>query len=155
MAAEYAYDLNYQYGSAAPQRIPQEAPQRAPQQKPELRRVPRQRHLAQQRRAQERAANRKAARLFAFMALTIVLFGVFCNSFVARTTSRSALDAAKRELNRQTSIFRVLDKKRANLVTAKNIDEIAASLGLVKMQSGSEGYLNLSGENRVRTSQGK
>ena len=159
MAAEYAYDLNYQYGSAAPQRIPQEAPQRVPprvpQQKDELRRVPKQRHLARQRKAQERAANRKAARLFAFMALAIVLFGVFCNSFVARTTSRNALNAANRELERQTGIFRVLDKKRSNLVTAENIDEIAASLGLVKVQSGSEGYLNLSGENRVRTSQGK
>ena len=155
MAAEYAYDWNYQYGNAVPQRVPQEYPRRAPQQKPNLHRVPRKRQSLQQRKSQERQANLKAAKLFGFMALAIVLFGIFCNSFVARTTSRENLSAAMQKLNEQTEIGIVLDKELSNLVTAENIDKIASSLGLVKVQSGSETYLNLSGENRVRTSQGK
>ncbi len=150
MAAEYAYDWNYQYGNAAPQRVPQEYPRRAPQQKPDLHRVPRKRQSIQQRRAQERQANLKAAKLFGFMALAIILFGIFCNSFVARSTSREALSAATQKLNEQTEIGVVLNKELSNLVTAENIDKIASSLGLVKVQSGSETYLNLSGENRVR-----
>ena len=159
MAAEYAYDWNYQYGNhygnAAPQRVPQEIPQRAPQQKPDLHRVPRKRQSLQQRKAQERQANLKAAKLFGFMAIAIVLFGIFCNSFVARSTSREKLSAATQKLEEQVKIGEVLDHELSNLVTAENIDQIAASLGLVKVQSGSETYLNLSGENRVRTSQGK
>ena len=155
MAAEYPYDWNYQYGNAAPQRVPREYPQRAPQQKPDLHRVSRKRQSLQQRKAMERQANRKAARSFAFMALAIVLFGIFCNSFVARSTSRETLRAAEKKLNEQTQIGLVLDKELKDLVTAENIDKIAASLGLVKVQSGSVTYLNLSGENRVRTSQGK
>ena len=153
MAAEYAYDLNVQY-SAVPQRIPQEFPQRVPQQRPQLHRVPRQKNSAQLRRLQERQANRKAAKLFGFMALAIVLFGIFCNSFVARSTSREALSAATQKLNEQTEIGIVLNKELSDLVTAENIDKIAASLGLVKVQSGSETYLNMSGENHVRISQG-
>ena len=89
------------------------------------------------------------------MALAIVLFGIFCNSFVARSTSRETLRAAEKKLNEQTQIGLVLNKELKDLVTAENIDKIAASLGLVKVQSGSVTYLNLSGENRVRTSQGK
>jgi cell division protein FtsL len=155
MAAEYAYELNYSYGNAAPQRLPQEYPQHLPQQKPNLRRVPRKRQTLQQRKVQEHQANLKAAKLFGFMALAIVLLGIFCNSFVVRSTSRQALRAATQKLNEQNEISVVLNKELDNLVTAENIDKIAASLGLVKVQSGSETYLNLSGENRVRTLQGK
>ena len=158
MAAEFAYDLNYHYGNAAPQRIPQEIPRRAPQPKPQLHRVPRQKkaaRIAQRRKEQERQANRTAAKLFAFMALAIILFGVFCNSFVARTTSREMLDEANRRLEQQKEIGAVLEDYRSDLVTAENIDKVAAALGLVKVQEGSASYLNLSGENRVRTCQKK
>ncbi len=157
MAAEHAYDLNYPYayGNAAPQRAPQELPQQTPRQKPHLRRVPKRRSLRQIRRAQERVTNLKAAKLFVFMAAAIVLLGVWCNSYVAKTTSRDALNRANARLTEQKNIAEVLDKKKGALVTAENIDEIARALGLVKLQNGSDNYLNLSGENRVRAYQGK
>ena len=154
MAAEHAYDLNYSYqygGSAAPQRIP--VPQE--RERVELRRVPQPKRSRAQQLQLERQSHRKAARLFAFMALAVVMFGLFCNSMVAKTTSRANLDRVSAELNRQQELSVILNRDLSNLVTADNVDEIASSLGLVKVQSGSEVYLNMHMENHVRVSQGK
>ena len=90
------------------------------------------------------------------MSLAIALAGAFCNSLVARTESRAALQSAKKELAMYSDENVVLQNKLSKLVSAENIDKIATQkLGLVKIASVNETYLETEKENEVLFSQSK
>lgn len=152
--AEYAYQL---YQSAVP--AVQPAPSRRPETMPRpyvVPKPPKPRRVPVDRKAQERSSNLKIAKLFVVMALAIALFGVFCNSFVARQSSRQELEAARRTLSDYTDANIVLEHKLSKLISADNIDKIATQkLGLVKVANGNESYLELDDGNRVIFSQSK
>ena len=152
MAAEYAYALNQ---AAQPLQTPYRQPAQQPEfpQKPQLKKVPRP-HV--DRRALERANNKKIAKVFAMVAFSIVLFGIFCNSFAAKTESRHTLDSINEKLSMQEDAHIVLENDLTKLVSAENIDKIAMQkLGLVKLTNADEDYVELESENRVIVSQVK
>ena len=158
MAAEYAYNYNAYYRTnAAPALEP--VPQRQPQPVPRphvVPKPPRPQRPAVDRRQQERASNIKLAKLFVVMALAIALLGTFCNSFVARSNSRRALENKRAELSIYTNASVVLDQKLSKLICADNIDKIATQkLGLVKLVDSGESYLDLENGNKVLLSQSK
>lgn len=146
--AEYAYQF---YQSAVPATQP--VPSRQPEQRPRpyvVPKPPKPRRAPVDRRAQERKSNRKIAKLFVVMALAIALFGVFCNSFVARQTSRQNLESARKTLRDYSDANIVLENQLSKLISADKIDRIATQrLGLVKVASGNESFLELEGGNRV------
>lgn len=148
MAAEYAFDLNY---NAVPIiEVPQ---QQQTESAPELRRVAKPRV---NKRQLERRANIKVAKVFVVMACSIAMFGVFCNSMVTRDQSRKHLERAKTELSRHLDAQIVLENDLSKLISADNIDKIATQrLGLIKVAKGNEVYLNTDSGNKVIVSQGK
>lgn len=154
MAAEYAY--NYRT-NAAPALEPVPQRQTQPAQRPHVvPKPPRPKRPPVDRKAQERASNIKLAKLFVIMALTIALFGTFCNSFVARTNSRRVLENKRAELVLYTDASKVLDQQLAKLVCADNIDRIATQkLGLVKLADSGDSYLDLESGNQVICSRDK
>lgn len=152
--AEYAYQL---YQSAVPATRP--APSERPEQMPRpyvVPKPPKPRRVPVDRREQERRSNLKIAKLFVIMALAIALFGVFCNSFVVRQTSRQDLDNAQKTLRDYSDANVVLQHKLSKLISADNIDKIATQrLGLVKVANGNESYLELDEGNQVILKQNK
>ncbi len=154
MAAQFAYQLN---NNTAPEiyPVPSRRPQRAP--RPTVVPQPKRPHRSPaERRALERKANVKVAKLFVVMALAIALLGAFCNSFVARTNSRQELENMKKVLSDYTDANVVLSHQLSKLISADNIDKIATQrLGLVKVASGDESYLELNEDNQVILSQSK
>ena len=156
MAAEYAYNL---YGTAVPVADPIPVPQQRPRTAPRPTVVPkpqRPRRTPADRRRQDRRSNVKVAKLFVIMALAIALLGAFCNSFVVRQASRQELETMKKVLSDYTDANVVLEHKLSKLISADNIDKIATQkLGLVKIVSGNESYLELDEGNQVVVSQSK
>ena len=154
MAAEYAYQLQ---SAAVPAAQP--APSRRPQTMPRpyvVPKPPKPRRVPVDRKAQEHRSNLKIAKLFVVMALAIALFGVFCNSFVMRQTSRLDLESARKTLSDYSDANVVLRHKLSKLISADNIDKIATQrLGLVKVANGNESYLELDEGNQVVFSQDK
>ena len=152
--AEYAYQL---YQSAVPATQP--APSRRPETMPRpyvVPKPPKPRRVPVDRRAQERKSNLKIAKLFVVMALAIALFGVFCNSFVVRQTSRQNLESARKTLQDYSDANVVLENKLSKLISADNIDKIATQrLGLVKVANGNESFLDLDEGNQVLFNQSK
>ena len=126
MAAEYAYNYNAYYRTnAAPALEP--VPQRQPQPVPRphvVPKPPRPQRPAVDRRQQERASNIKLAKLFVVMALAIALLGTFCNSFVARSNSRRALEDKRAELSIYTNAGVVLDQKLSKLIVFYDRNQI-------------------------------
>ena len=148
MAAEYAFDLNY---NAVPViEVPQQQQQESV---PELRKVAKPKV---DKRQLEKRANIKVAKIFVVMACSIALLGVFCNSLVTRDQSRKNLESAKTELSRHLDAQVVLENDLSKLISADNIDKIATrKLGLVKVTKGNEVYLDTASENKVIISQSK
>ena len=145
MAAEYAFDLNY---NAAPGI---EEPQQQQEPAFELKKVAKPKVNKKQL---EKKANIKIAKIFVVMACSIALFGVFCNSMVTRDESRRNLESAKTELSRNIDAQKVLNSDLSKLAAADNIEKIATQrLGLVKVTKGNEVYLDNDSGNRVIVSQ--
>lgn len=145
MAAEYAFDLSYDYynNNAAPVLTPEKKKERTP----ELRKLKKRRPAT---RELEKASHVKAAKLFALMAVAIAFAGTFCNSMVARNESRLKLQSCKSDYELYQNESIVLKDRLSKLVSANNIDEIAVErLGLVKVIAANEVYLESEKENEV------
>lgn len=157
MSAQFAYDYRFEpIGStAAPVLEPNSNPVKKPEAKPgpELRRLKKRGPSARER---ERASLVVIAKGFAWMAFAIALLGVFCSSYAARTVSRLELQKAQTKLSMYQEETVVLKDKLSKLVSANNIDKIAVEkLGLVKVASANEVYLDTGRENKVVVSQSK
>lgn len=157
MSAQFAYDYRFEpIGStAAPVLEPNFNPEKKPEVKPgpELRRLKKRGPSARER---ERASLAVVAKAFVWMALAIALLGVFCNSYAARTISRLELQNTQTRLAMYKEETVVLKDKLSKLVSANNIDKIAVEkLGLVKVASSNEVYLDTGKENKVIVSQSK
>lgn len=157
MSAQFAYDYRFEpIGStAAPVLEPNINPGKKPEARPgpELRRLKKRGPNARER---ERASLVFVAKGFVWMALAIALLGVFCNSYSARTVSRLELQNTQTKLSMYKEETVVLKDKLSKLVSANNIDKIAVEkLGLVKVASSNEVYLDTGKENKVIVSQSK
>lgn len=157
MSAQFAYDYDYLFepigSNVAPNLEPNRRPQEKPQEKtgPELRRLKKRRPSARER---ERASYVAVAKAFAWMAFVIALVGTFCNSLVECNVSRIELQNTQKELAMYKEETVVLRDKLSKLVSANNIDKIAVEkLGLVKVASSNEVYLDTGKENKVIVSQ--
>ena len=153
MAAQFAFDYDFEtdfYGSNA---APVLEPEKSHEPRHNLRKLKKRRP---RKIELERASHIKVAKIFVVMSLAIALAGAFCNSLVARTESRAALQSAKKELAMYSDENVVLQNKLSKLVSAENIDKIATQkLGLVKIASVNETYLETEKENEVLFSQSK
>lgn len=156
MSAQFAYDYYFEpIGSAAPVFEPERRREKAPEEQSgtELRRLKKRRPSASER---ERASYVSVAKAFVWMAFAIALVGTFCNSLVARNVSRIELQNAQKEFAMYQEETVVLKDKLAKLVSANNIDKIAVEkLGLVKVASANEVYLDTGKENKVIVSQNR
>lgn len=158
MSAQFAYDYDYLFepigaSAAAPAFEPGRRTEKRPEEKagPELRRLKKRRPGAKEL---ERASYAVVAKAFVWMALIVALAGTFCNSLVARNVSRLELQNAQKEFEMYQEETIVLQDKLSKLVSANNIDKIAVErLGLVKVASANEVYLDTGKENKVIISQ--
>lgn len=155
MAAEFAYDYNNDINfniniNTAPVLEPNREQKKKPQQRP-LRKL----NKRQSKREMELRTYAKAAKVFVIVSIALALGGIFCNSAVARNTSRIELQRAQRELAIYCDEKIVLQNKLSKLVSANNIDKIAVEkLGLVKVASANEIYFDTEKTNEVLFSQG-
>lgn len=104
----------------------------------------------------EKVVNRKMLKFIfvGFLAAVVLFFA--CKSFVARDTAKQAYEAAKTDYAFSQAKNRELKVQLNQLVSAENIDKIAVEeLGLVKVTSGNEIYLDTSDGNKVIFSQNK
>ncbi len=150
MAAERAYDIY------ADNTVPKRQPVRKPdaEKKPELKRAKKteQEILIYN----EKQTNRKLMKIAAIVFSFLVLYAVACSSFAAKDTARRNLEQAKEEYVFSQAKNRELKSELNNLISAENIDKIAVEqLGLVKITSGNEIYLDDTQDNRVIFSQNK
>lgn len=153
MAAQFAYDYDYEFGFAGSNAAPVLEPERKPETRHNLRKLKKRRP---QKRELERTSHIKVAKVFVVMSIAIALAGVFCNSLVARNESRASLQSAQKELAMYTDENIVLQNKLSKLVSAENIDKIATQkLGLVKIASVNETYFETEKDNEVLFSQSK
>ena len=104
----------------------------------------------------EKVTNRKLLRIAAVVFSFLILYAVACDSFVARDTAKQEYEAAKSDYAFSQVKNRELKVQLNQLVSAENIDRIAVErLGLVKVTSGNEIYLDSSDGNKVIFSQNK
>lgn len=157
MSAQFAYDYDYIFEPIGSNAAPNLNPNRRPQEKneekngPELRKLKKRRPSARER---ERASYVVVAKAFVWMSLIIALIGTFCNSLVARNVSRIELQNTQKEFAMYQEETVVLQDKLSKLVSANNIDKIAVEkLGLVKVATANEVYLDTAKENKVIVSQ--
>ncbi len=153
MAAEFALDYELEYGYSKTNAAPALEPQVEEESRQNLQKLKKHRPG---KRELERVSYVKVAKAFALMALAIALAGVFCNSLVERDRSRENLKSSRTELAMYVDENIVLQNKLSKLVTAENIDKIATQkLGLVKIASSNETYLDSGKNNEVLFSQGQ
>ena len=149
MAADFAFDFDYSIETTAPAY----RPERQEEQAAPLRKI---KSSKVSRRELERRANRKVIRFFAATVAVIALLGIFSSSLVAMMTTRHELEACRKELELYENENVVLQDKLSKIVSAENIDKIATErLGLVKIISGNESYVDTKQENRVLFSQSR
>lgn len=153
MAAQYAYDFDYELDFTGSNAAPVLEPEQKAEKQHNLRKLKKRRP---QKRELERTSHIKVAKIFVLMSVAIALAGAFCNSLVARNESRAELQSVQKELAMYTDENIVLQNKLSKLVSAENIDKIATQkLGLVKIASVNETYLETEKENEVLFSQSK
>ncbi len=150
MAAEKAYKLYDVAYETAPQLDP------IPQ-KDEKNGLKRAKKTQQEIRTyNEKVTNRKFIKIAAVVFSFLILYAVACHSFVARDTAKKNYETAKTEYAFSQAKNRELKVQLNQLVSAENIDRIAVEkLGLVKVTSGNEIYLDTSDGNKVIFSQNK
>lgn len=155
MAAENAYDYNYAYGyepAYAPERNPVAQPEQ--EKKPELKKVKKRKIDIQ--RHNERVTNIKLLKITVIICSFLALYALVCNSFAARTQAKQLLDEEKERYVLCEAENRELKVQMNNLVSTENIDRIAVEkLGLVKVASGDEVYLDTQSGNKVIYRYGK
>lgn len=104
----------------------------------------------------EKVTNRKFIKIAAVVFSFLILYAVACHSFVVRDTAKKNYEAAKTDYAFSQAKNRELKVQLNQLVSAENIDRIAVEqLGLVKVTSGNEIYLDTSDGNKVIFSQNK
>ncbi len=144
MAAQQAY--KYDMGYAAPKRAPET--EKKVEKKPELKTV--KRDKLEDAISSEKATNKKIVKVAVLLCVLIAMFGMVCNSFSVRDQAKMKLDKLQDEYVFAQSENREIKVKLNNLVSAVNIDEIAANrLGLVKVNAANEIYLDTSDGNKV------
>lgn len=153
MSTQYAFDFDFESDFSASNAAPILNPERKPEKEHNLRKLKKRRP---QKKELERTSHIKVAKIFVLMSVAIALAGAFCNSLVARSESRASLQSVQKELAMYTDENVVLQNKLSKLVSTENIDKIATQkLGLVKIASMNETYLETEKENEVLFSQSK
>ncbi len=148
MAAEYAY--KYDYGSPAVRRPAQPLPQQ--EKRPELKKY---NSPMAKRLAEEKAATAKVTKIAAFLGALFIMYSIAVNSFFVRDDAKRQLDNANAVYTLCQSENKELNAKLAALASAEKVEKYAVEkLGLVKITSDKEVYLEAETDNRTIFYQG-
>jgi uncharacterized protein YpmS len=138
----YRYDFGYDANAAVqPKKQPQV------QKQPELKVIVN--PLAKEI-AREKEVNKMALKLSALMASLLVIMSVFCYSFVLMNDAQHSLTDAENELKIHQAQNEELKAELNALVAGVDIERYAVEkLGLIKVASENEVYLNNQTENKI------
>lgn len=146
MAAENAYKYDYGYAQTAEPLIREEQ-----QQKAQLKTLKKQKPDAI---TLEKRDLKQVLKIAAAVALVIAMFGIVCDSHYKKESAKRNLNAANSNLIICQSELKELNSKLIALRTEKNIDLYAVEkLGMVKVTSDNEVYLDSFSSNQVILSQ--
>ena len=142
--AEYAYKYDFGYeANAAVQ--PKAQPQ--VQKQPELKVIVN--PLAKEI-AREKEVNKMALKLSALMASLLVIMSVFCYSFVLMSDAQHSLTDAENQLKIHQAQNEELKAELNAMVAGVDIERYAVEkLGLIKVSSENEVYINNETENKI------